>query len=220
MKRKIIAFCGAFNPPTVAHLHAAQIAMSAVHADQLYWIPSKSRYISDVQKKDMAFTDEERYMQLQNMIHDEMGVPRAGCANMDVSRHELDSEKQPKTYQTLLEIQKEHPDAEIFLLLGSDKLPELENGWAYIEDLLKKFKVIVLPRFHENAEQLISQNAFLNEHKNSFVTMKSGVKEQDLSSTKVRQTLRKMEQEWKEISHMVPVGVLEQIQKEVFLYEM
>lgn len=218
MKQRIIVFCGAFNPPTFAHLHAAQLAMNTVKADLLYWVPSKSRYISDVQKKDMAFSEEERYRQLQKMIHDDHNIARPGCEFMFVCRYELDAKEQPKTLRTLQEIQKLHPDAEIFLLLGSDKLPELETGWAFIDELLNDFRVIVLPRFHENAEQIISQSAFLNSHKTSFVIAETGVKEQDLSSTKVRQILHEIEKDWKSVSNMVPSGALEQIKKEVFLH--
>lgn len=210
---KVIAFCGAFNPPTVAHLHAAQIAMEAVEADKVIWVPSKSQYIADIQRKDRAFPDKMRVDMLQAMIAGE------DCRNMEVLTTEIEARTQPKTYQTLGQIQELYPEATIFLLIGSDKLPELENGWTHIDEILEKYKVIVLGRFHDSTEQIIQESPFLLRHRNSFIVVSGGVKEQELSSTMVRGTIGDIRNKIAQLKTMVPDAVAKKLLEEMMFGE-
>ena len=49
-----LAFFGAFNPPTVAHLELARFALEALGAEQVIFVPSKSMYIRGKQGKDFG----------------------------------------------------------------------------------------------------------------------------------------------------------------------
>ena len=60
-----LAFFGAFNPPTVAHLNLARFAMTATEAQQVIFVPSKAVYIRAEQGKDFAYTDAERLAMLR-----------------------------------------------------------------------------------------------------------------------------------------------------------
>lgn len=215
MGEKVIAFCGAFNPPTVAHLHAAQIAIESINADWLLWVPSKTDYIRNVQHKDRVFTDDERMDMLLKMLMGDGWYSLPGFEKMQVLPWELYSKVQPKTYETLDAIQIEHPQAQVYLLMGSDKLPELEHGWANIEYLLSHYKVIVLPRFNENVQEIISGNQFLSAHKDSFIVCTKGVEEQTLSSTDARKEIRKIEEELEALKKILPRYVFKSILREM-----
>ena len=55
-----LAFFGAFNPPTVAHLSLASFAMRQTGAACVIFVPSRMDYIRQKQGKDFAYRDEER----------------------------------------------------------------------------------------------------------------------------------------------------------------
>lgn len=208
-EKKIIVFCGAFNPPTVAHFHAAQLAIEKIDADLLLWVPSQAAYIRDVQHKERVFNDRERVEMLLRMLtdyNDSYKVP--GSGKMTYCTLELSQETQPKTYETLDAVQKCYRDAQVYLLMGSDKLQELEHGWANIEYLLGHYKVIILPRFDENVQSIINSNTFLSAHKDAFVICDQGVKEQMLSSTQARESIRKLETELAFLKQILPKSVL------------
>ena len=69
-----LAFFGAFNPPTVAHIRLAEFAMREAGAQNVLFVPSKSGYIRDSQQKDFAFQDEDRLAML-----DKIAKTRPGC---------------------------------------------------------------------------------------------------------------------------------------------
>ena len=54
---KALAFFGAFNPPTVAHIQLAEFALRATGREKVIFVPSKAAYIKDEQGKDFAYTD-------------------------------------------------------------------------------------------------------------------------------------------------------------------
>ena len=65
--KKVLAFFGAFNPPTNAHINLAEFAMKATERDEVIFVPSKGRYIADEQKKDYAFADAVRVEMLNDV---------------------------------------------------------------------------------------------------------------------------------------------------------
>ena len=50
--KRVLAFFGAFNPPTVAHIELARFAMERTGRDGVVFVPSKSVYIRGEQGKD------------------------------------------------------------------------------------------------------------------------------------------------------------------------
>ena len=48
---KALAFFGAFNPPTIAHVSLAEFALRAAGREQVIFVPSKSVYIRDEEEK-------------------------------------------------------------------------------------------------------------------------------------------------------------------------
>lgn len=212
MNKKVLVFCGAFNPPTVAHLHAAQLSLGAAQADALVWVPSKTDYVSDVQKKSILLDDNQKIKALNSMLVSMNGSRRPGCENQYVSRFELDSPVQPKTIETLRYFQEKYPDCRFILVMGSDKLPELENGWAEVEELLHSFGIMVLQRGNDDVLSLISGDPFLSRHSDCISVVSSEIPEQMLSATQVRKNIEEIRSLIQKTKEMVPPGAWEVVE--------
>ena len=61
-----LLFGGAFNPPTKAHIHLAELALAETGRRQVIFMPSKSRYIEEDQGKDFAYSEEKRLALLKS----------------------------------------------------------------------------------------------------------------------------------------------------------
>ena len=173
---KVLAFFGAFNPPTVAHIDLAKYALDQTDADKVIFVPSKSSYISGVQRKDYAFSDSERLEMLN--------VAAALRPWMLVSGIEICRETQPRTYDTLCALRE--LGFAPSLLLGSDKLPELEKGWKHIDEISKEFGIICLCRGNDNCERMISENKYLSTISKYIRIVKTPEDMHFISSTAVR----------------------------------
>ena len=192
--KRMLAFFGAFNPPTVAHLGLAAFAMEQTGREGVLFVPSKSVYIRDEQGKDYAFQDETRLKML--------------CAAaekrpwMMVTDWEMRQEKQPRTYETLRHLKSEGIDTA--LLLGSDKLSELETGWKNVEEIAREHGIVCLNRSGDDCRALIEKTPFLSALSPWITVLHTPEAYQSVSSTAVRRRLSAIHQMWDEIREMVP----------------
>ena len=173
---KGLVFCGAFNPPTIAHIEMAKYALEKTHADYVLFVPSKSKYIQQDQGKDFAFREEERFNFLQTVAKNRPW--------MKVSDLEMKAEDQPRTYLTLTALKKETGD-ELRLLIGSDKLAELEQGWRYVDEIGTEFGFVVMSRNHDSLSSLM-ESPYLKERQSYFLLLPPKDDYQNISSTSVR----------------------------------
>ena len=116
----------------------------------------------------------------------------------EVSRIEIDSPRSLYTIETLKALAKIYPEYEMGFIIGSDNLKEL-NTWAKSEELVKKFKILVLERDDDCLEDIINNNSFLKENEKSFIKVKNSVRS-SLSSSFVRKKIR----EGKSIRYFTP----------------
>lgn len=114
-------FGGAFDPPHAAHVALAQAALAELQLDQLRVIPTgqawhKTRPLSPALHRlamaRLAFAD------LPKVMIDARETERAGPSY---------------TVDTLRELQREQPGAELFLLLGADQARALPSWHAWQE---------------------------------------------------------------------------------------
>ena len=150
--KKILAFFGAFNPPTVAHLTLAKCALDRSDAEFVMFVPSKSAYISGVQHKDFAYSDSERLEMLSAAA-----LTRPWMLVSDI---EIKGEKQPRTYETLKALREQGYLPK--LLVGSDKLPEFERGWRNVDAIAKEFGIVCLCRGDDNCECMLRDDKYLS----------------------------------------------------------
>lgn len=191
---KALAFFGAFNPPTVAHLNLAEFAMRQTGREQVIFVPSKSVYIRDEQGKDFAYTDGQRLTMLRIIAETRPW--------MAVTDWEIRQPRQPRTYETLCHLRTEGIQAA--LLMGSDKLPELEHGWLHVPDIAKEFGIVCLSRGGDECSRLIQENDYLRSLAPYITVLETPKETKDVSSTQVRRLAAEINRLKQEISALVP----------------
>ncbi|MBQ8095325.1 MAG: hypothetical protein IJ242_17365 [Clostridia bacterium] len=188
-----LVFVGAFNPPTFAHTQLAQKAMCSVGAEYVTFVPSKQSYIRDDQEKDHAFSDLYRLLSLQLLAKIRPW--------MRVSSYEINSASQPRTYQTLVALR----DLKISgsLLIGTDKLEELDNKWMYVPEIAKEFGIVCMERSGDNAESIIQRSKLLCELRPFIRIVSTDEQFHHISSTRVRRCLAEIESQKRQLEELV-----------------
>ena len=195
---KALAFFGAFNPPTLAHLNLAHAAMEATGRQAVIFVPSKAAYIRQEQGKEFAFSDEQRLAMLR---------AAAGTRPwMRVTDCELRAAQQPRTYDTLRRLRRGGTDAA--LLMGADKLPELERIWLHVEEIAREFGIVCLARGEGDCRKLIAEDAYLSRLAPYIQVIETPGETRNVSSTRVRELLAQIGALRDELSGLVPDEVM------------
>lgn len=199
-KRKIVVFGGSFNPPLNSHFSLAeQIVNEYEEVEKVVFVPVNNLY-----EKENLLGNEHRYNMLKLVIDKN--------PNFELSRIELDSKRPLYTIETLLILKDKYPQYDILFTIGSDNLKQLDS-WKKVEELVTKFKILVLERDEDDMDKIIQSNDFLKAHKDSFIKVKNNVRS-NLSSTFVRNKIK----EGKSIRYLTPDEVVNYM-KENNLFE-
>ena len=132
------------------------------------------------------------------------------CENnegIEVSDIEITSQRQLYTIETLRLIQEKYKEYEIYFVLGTDNLKELET-WHEADELLKKFKMLVLERGDDDIEQIIEEDDFLRKYKTSFIKLQN-IEKINLSSTEIRDKVKRGES----VTDLVPFEIMDKVIK-------
>ena len=193
MKKQIAIFGGCFNPPLNSHFSLAeQILNEHKNIEKIIFVPVSNKY-----NKPGLIEDKHRYNMLKKVCNKNF--------RFDISRIEMDNERQLFTIETLLELQKEYLDFELVFITGSDNLKELET-WEKVEELVSKFKLLILQRDKDEFEEIINSNEFLSKNRDSFI--KANLKlRSNLSSTFVRESIKL----GKSIKYLIPEEIEEYV---------
>ena len=120
-------FGGSFDPIHLGHLAIAEAALDQLPVDEVIFMPTRLRYYK---KSGRVSSDEARYDMLTLAVKNRPG--------MSVSRLELDTaEERNYTVDTLARLSVEHPDWEIFFILGGDSLAYIHT-WRQAQILLRE----------------------------------------------------------------------------------
>ncbi len=130
---RIGIFGGSFNPPHVGHIRAIDEVSQLLLLDRVLIIPAGT-----VPSKKVPMSSPEHRLAMTRLA-------AAGNPRMTVSDMEIDSSGNSYTYKTVLRIRKQFPEAELFLLVGADKLCSLPQ-WVQVEQIIRNVTVVVLPR--------------------------------------------------------------------------
>ena len=188
---KALAFFGAFNPPTAAHLGLAEFALRQTGREQAVFVPSKSVYIRDEQGKDFAYSDARRLRMLEKAAQTRPW--------MKVSDWEMRQPRQPRSYETLCHLREEGVQAS--LLFGSDKLPELEHGWLHVREIAEEFGIVCLTRGADKCRRMIEEDPYLKTLSPHITVLDTPEETRGISSTQVRMLVR-------ELGELVPGEIL------------
>lgn len=196
--KNCLAFFGAFNPPTAAHLQLAEFAFRQTGREGVVFVPSRSAYIRDDQKKDAAFPDAQRLELL--------GALARNRPWMQICPWELSRPSQPRSYVTLCHLREEGYAPS--LLLGSDKLPELASGWKFVPEIAREFGIVCLARGRDSCRDIIRDDPFLSSIADYITVLEPPAALRDISSSAVRETLRELRRLEEDLARMVPPEIL------------
>ncbi len=204
--KRCLAFFGAFNPPTLAHLELARFALARTGREEAVFVPSKSAYIREDQGKDFAYADAQRLRML-----------RAAAESrpwMRVTDWELRQETQPRTYFTLCALRARGLEAA--LLMGSDKLKELSTGWRYVEDIVREFGIVCLARGEDDCEAIIAADPLLRRLSFGIQLLRTPETFRNVSSTAVRRCVAQIRALRRELGGMAPREILPLLEQDGF----
>lgn len=194
-KEQIIVFGGCFNPPLNSHFSLAeQMIAEYPEIEKVIFVPVNSQY----EKIDLI-ENEHRYQMLKAVCDKN--------EKFEVSRIEIDNERQLYTVETLRILQQQYQNYEVTFLTGSDNLKTLDT-WKKIEELIRDFKIYILERDNDCMEKIIENNELLRNHRESFIKAKDTIKS-NLSSTFVREKIK----EGKSIRYLTPDEVITYIKQ-------
>ena len=131
---RIGIYGGSFNPVHNGHIHLAETAVAEFGLDRLYLLPSKK---SPHRSSAEYAPDEDRLEMLRLASrHNE---------KLFVSDYEIKSGRVSYTIYTVEHFRREFPDAELFLLVGSDMLLSFDTWYRY-EQILENVTLCVVSR--------------------------------------------------------------------------
>ena len=156
---KLGIFVGSFNPVHEGHIKVANYLLDNDYVDKVIMLPTPNYWhktnLLDVKKR----VEMLKFYESDKIIID------------DKNNHFK------YTYQVLLSLEKEHPNDELYLIIGSDNLEHL-HLWDNLSTLFR-FKVIVLRRGK------IERNEYLHKYEKKLIYI-DDFKNINVSSTEIR----------------------------------
>ena len=177
MKNKIVVFGGSFNPPLNSHFSIAQQVLNEFEeVKKVIFIPVNNNY-----EKRGLIENRHRYNMIKLVVDKN--------ENFEVSNMDMNEKKSLYMIETLEKVQEEYPNDEICFLCGSDNLKEIRT-WKLGEELISKYKIIVMERDTDLFDDIIKNDKLLNSYKENIIKLKEDIK-CNFSSTYARAQLKK-----------------------------
>ncbi len=127
-------FGGTFDPPHVGHLIVADDAAAVLDLDRVLFVPTGEHPL----KGPRVQTAAELRLQM-------IRAATAGHDLFEVDDREVRRSGPSYTIETIEELAEENPGAELFLLVGSDILGEIDR-WHRVDQIGKRARIAVLSR--------------------------------------------------------------------------
>ena len=182
MNSKIVVMGGSFNPPTIAHYALMQAALDGLGAQKGIFVPVSFAYLKRKMMRSgstFCLSEDLRAQMLESMCRDD--------ARMSVSRAEYGL-PMARTYDTLMEMQKQDPEAKLYFVMGADKL-KLMQDFAGGTDYFKHFYLAVFSREGVDAGQMVREDPLLAPYADRFAFLSSPEVSLSVSSTAVREAI-------------------------------
>lgn len=175
---RIGIYGGSFNPVHNGHIHLAVSAADQLSLDRVYLIPSR---ISPHRSMNEYASGEDRLAML-----------RLACKcdrRLRASDFELRSDRVSYTIYTIEHFRELYPEAELFLLVGTDMLMSFET-WYRFEEILSLASLFVTSRYEDDGEKLEKKAENLRKYGNIVISSSEPL---EISSTDVRKKIAKNE---------------------------
>jgi len=132
--RRIGLLGGSFDPPHLAHLALARLAMQTLALDELRWLPAGAPWQKAGRQMASAA---HRAAMLAALLQGEPGQM--------IDTRELARSGPTYTIDTVRELQAEQPDADWFFILGQDQYARFDT-WRDWPELLRRLTLAVADR--------------------------------------------------------------------------
>lgn len=133
-KLSIGIFGGSFDPPHVGHLMIAEHARQELALDKVLFVPA---FVAPHKTNGTSASPVHRMRMLRLAVK--------GNSSFSVSAIELERKGVSYTVDTVAEMQKEFPDSELFLIVGSDNLLDFQS-WKSPREILAMARLAVYER--------------------------------------------------------------------------
>lgn len=133
-KQRIGIMGGTFNPIHYGHLIIAENACEQFHLDRVIFMPTGLMPHKEYGGEEMM---SHRCEMVRLAIQDN--------AHFSISTYEVDRTEMNYTYRTLIAMQDQHPEAELFFILGADSLFNFEE-WKHPELICKQATILAAVR--------------------------------------------------------------------------
>ncbi|MCI8303376.1 MAG: nicotinate (nicotinamide) nucleotide adenylyltransferase [Lawsonibacter sp.] len=184
---KIGIYGGTFNPPHLGHLAAAQAAVGALGLDRLFIVPAS---IPPHKELPGDTPGPEHRLAMAEKMADALLMPQV----VQLSQMELNRKGKSYTADTLAALREEYPEAELWLLMGTDMFLTLHR-WYEPERILNLAGICAFGRTEEDGEEVFApQREYLEKNfpgaRITTITLPDLV---DVSSTRLRELLARGE---------------------------
>lgn len=153
MKKQVGVFSGSFDPIHIGHLVLANYMREFTYLDEVWFVVTPHNPLKDA-----------NYLLDDNIRLEMTKLGIEGFENLKVSDVEFYMPKPSYTYDTLLKLSAENPDAEFTLIIGGDNWIEFPR-WKNNARLIREFNILIYPRFRQEIEissQLVGNVQFVN----------------------------------------------------------
>ena len=140
---KIAIYGGSFNPPHLGHSEAARTVASELAPDRFLIVPASVSPHKDL--ADGSPTAQQRLELCRLAFSD---IPGA-----EISELELRREGKSYSYDTVRLLREENPDAQLYLVIGTDMFQTFEK-WYQFHYLLENCTLAVLARGEDDGPEL------------------------------------------------------------------
>ena len=181
MKNKILIFGGTFNPIHNGHLILAENSINEEGFDKVVFIPTMNPYYKDT----LDFDTRLKMLKMAIKDNDKFAY----------SSIEKKYNLEGKLYLILEKISKLSDD-DVTILIGSDSLMNLD-WWYKVDEILKKYKIIVLRRDDEDEAIEMKINEYKEKYGAHIKVLNN--KRVEISSSMIREMIK----EGKSIKYLV-----------------
>lgn len=167
-------FGGSFDPVHIGHLIIAQDAVEQLELDRLIFVPAA---VSPLKQHRAPVEGRHRLEMIRRATADNL--------RFDVSGIEVERGGVSYTIDTVLQLQAENPQAELFFIVGLDSLKELHR-WVRVDELLESCTVVPLGRGGESPDRVAKECQLPEAWKTKLLKRLIRIHEVEVSASEIR----------------------------------
>ena len=141
---RIGIYGGTFNPPHLGHFRGAEYALEQLRLDRLLMMPAHTAPHKDTDMPDPM----QRLRMVQLGLGDREDII---ASDLEVNRGGISY-----TYETVEQVAALHPNAQLFLVMGTDMFSQFES-WRNPDRILKHATLAVLCRGEKGEQEAIAE---------------------------------------------------------------